>query len=64
MFTTFMSTIAKWKLRMVFSNPDKVEAENYRSSRQSMFFKKSALKNFAILTGKHLGWSLHRGGGK
>ena len=55
MLTTFMSTIAKWKLRMAFSNPDEVEAENYRSSRQSMFFKKSALKNFAVLTRQHLG---------
>ena len=29
-----------------------------RSTRFQMFFKKGVLKNFAILTGKHLCWSL------
>ena len=29
-----------------------------RSSRSQMFFKIGVLKNFAILTGKHLCWSL------
>ena len=29
----------------------------YRSSRLQIFFKIGVLKNFAIFTGKHLGWS-------
>ena len=31
---------------------------NTRSSRRQMFVKIFALKNFAIITGKHLCWSL------
>ena len=29
-----------------------------KSIRSQMFFKTGILKNFAILTGKHLGWSI------
>ena len=31
---------------------------NLRSSRSQVFFKIGTLKNFAILTGKHLCWSV------
>ena len=30
----------------------------FRSSRSQMFFKIGVLKNFAIVTGKHISWSL------
>ena len=30
----------------------------FRSSQESCFMKKGGLKNFAVFTGKHLGWSL------
>ena len=32
--------------------------QKFRSSHSQLFFKIGALKNFAILTGKHLCWSL------
>ena len=34
------------------------EADVYRSSHRRCFIKKAFLKNFEILTGKHLCWSL------